>query len=41
MQLYNIKNLALGILLSGALAFTATSCSDDDSVTTYPIVINH
>lgn len=40
MQLYNIKKLALGILLSGALAFTATSCSDDDSVTTYPVVIN-
>lgn len=40
MQFYNIKNLAIGIALTSVLAFTTTSCSDDDSITAYPIVLN-
>lgn len=40
MKLYLMKNLVIGLALTSSLAVITTSCSDDDSITTYPVVIN-
>lgn len=40
MKLYLMKNLVFGLALTSSLAVITTSCSDDDSITTYPVVIN-
>ncbi len=40
MNLFNLKNLAIGLALTSSLSIIATSCSDDDSGTTYPVVIS-